>query len=379
MTVTLKDVARRAGVSIPTVSLIINGRDLPFKESTRRAVLEAVEALNYRPDSMARRTANKSNRRDAVALLLRSESASRVSNAPVYEFICGVNDVLMERDQFLVMMKLHQLEQRSGGPPPRVIAERFIDGLIVETGLPEELEEAVARYRIPTVRLNTNLHGASDCIYPDEEHAGRLVTDHLLDLGHRAVAFVAPVGAGWPDAHFSVRDRQSGYEQAMAARRLAPRVLQEVRVPDPQAERVGAAVGTTSADLSAAAAAVAASRATDAPVTGVVTYDIGQAIRLIANLREAGLACPADVSVVAADDLRYLRRMWPDLSGVTCDRYQMGRGAAEMMLAKIGAGNEPQPSRVFRGALITGGTTAAPVVEAVKTSGKPRRAAKSHR
>src|SRR5947209_15536469 len=80
-TVTLKDVARRAGVSIPTVSLIINGRNMPFKESTRAAVLEAVESLNYRPDSIARRNASGSNRRDAIGLLLRSESASRLANA----------------------------------------------------------------------------------------------------------------------------------------------------------------------------------------------------------------------------------------------------------------------------------------------------------
>src|SRR4051794_26477774 len=107
MAVTLKDVAKRAGVSIPTVSLIINGRDMPFKQSTRAAVLAAVESLNYRPDSMARRNAGGSQRRDASGLL-RSESASRLANTPVYEFICGINDVLMEHNQFLVMMKLHQ-------------------------------------------------------------------------------------------------------------------------------------------------------------------------------------------------------------------------------------------------------------------------------
>ena len=77
MGVTLKDVAERAGVSIPTVSLIINGKHMPFKDKTRAAVLEAVEALNYRPDSMARRNASRSDRHDAIGLLLRSESVSR--------------------------------------------------------------------------------------------------------------------------------------------------------------------------------------------------------------------------------------------------------------------------------------------------------------
>src|SRR5581483_4471246 len=118
MAITLKHVAKRAGVSIPTVSLIINGRDMPFKESTRAAVLAAVGSLNYRPDSIARRNASGSQRRDAIGLLLRSESASRLANSPVYEFICGINDVLMEQDQFLVMMKLRQLQPQAQGATP---------------------------------------------------------------------------------------------------------------------------------------------------------------------------------------------------------------------------------------------------------------------
>ena len=357
MTVTLKDVAKRAGVSIPTVSLIINGRDLPFKESTRRAVLEAVEALNYRPDSMARRNANGSNRRDAVALLLRSESRSRVSNTPVYEFICGVNDVCMEHNQFLVMMKLSQLtEPQAGGGPPRVIAERFVDGLIVETGLPPDLELAVARYRIPTIWLNSSHHDGVDCIYPDELHAGQTITEHLVSLGHRHILFVAPLANPHGNQpHFSAVDRQRGYERVMAGHRLPIQVIYEEGTPDPQSTS-----GSMFSDLSGAIKNILDSRKTENPITAVIAYDFIQGARILTDLEAQGLLCPRDISIAAANDLRFLRKMWPEMTGISCDRYQMARQAAEMMLAKIASGGAAQPSHVWRGSLIPGSTAAAP-------------------
>jgi LacI family transcriptional regulator len=375
--VTLKDVARRAGVSIPTVSLIINGRDMPFKESTRAAVLEAVESLNYRPDSIARRNASGSNRRDAIGLLLRSESASRLANAPVYEFICGINDVLMEHDQFLVMMKLRQLQpqpqQPEGAPeaptatpeatetprPPRVIAERFVDGLIVETGLPEDLELAVARYGIHTIWLNTNHHNPSDCIYPDEVHAGRLITEHLISLGHRQIAFIAPPGYRNPLAPFSMVERQLGYEQAMDARGLTVAVAQEA---SPNEQRLNPTIE-----------ALLDRKRTSDPITAIVTYDLSQTLKQRWQVQQQlRLSCPRDISIAAAEDLHSIRRAWPDLTGVTCDRYKMGAQAAEMMLAKITQDGQPQPSQVFKGSLIPGGTVAAPPSTAAGQKAKSR-------
>jgi DNA-binding LacI/PurR family transcriptional regulator len=119
-------------------------------------------------------------------------------------------------------------------------------------------------------------------------------------------------------------------------------------------------VGTTSADLSPAAAAVVDSRNTSSPITGVVAYDLVQAARLRQLLQDSGVLCPRDVSIIAAEDLRFVRRMWPEFTGITCDRYSMGGKAAEMMLAKISAGGAPQPSLVFKGKFIEGSTCAPP-------------------
>ena len=160
----------------------------------------------------------------------------------------------------------------------------------------------------------------------------------------------------------------------MTNHHLLARIVHEKRKPDLQSVSSGAG-GTTSADLSEAITAVVKSRSTAAPITAVVTYEIGQAVRLRFDLQKAGMDCPRDISIIAAEDLCYERRVWPEMAAVSCDRYQMGRQAAEMMLAKITMKGQPQPSRIFRGNLIVAGTTASPSTSTsnkAKPKTKPR-------
>ncbi len=183
----------KAGVSVPTASLILNNRNLPFKESTRQAVLDAVESLSYRPDSIARRTGT--GRRDAVGLLVRSESPAESPILPPMNRMCGINDVMMEQHQFLVLLKVAQLASANArGVQPRIIGERFVDGIIVEKGLPLEMERRGSAVWHPNrSELNSNHHDPFDCVYPTELHAGRTVTEHLIGLGHRRILYASLV------------------------------------------------------------------------------------------------------------------------------------------------------------------------------------------
>jgi len=79
------------------------------------------------------------------------------------------------------------------------------------------------------------------------------------------------------------------------------------------------------------------------------------------------------VSIASAENLHFLRRAWPDLSGVTCDRYKMGSQAAMMMLAKISSEGQPQPSIVHKGELIPGATVTNPPVLNIPASKIPSR------
>jgi DNA-binding LacI/PurR family transcriptional regulator len=93
-------------------------------------------------------------------------------------------------------------------------------------------------------------------------------------------------------------------------------------------------------------------------VTGVVTSSFVLAVKLIEALESAGVECPGRVSIVATGDFRAFFALWPDIAHVACDRHEIGGWAAEMILKKIEANGEPQPSRIYRGPLLPGSTTA---------------------
>ena len=127
---------------------------------------------------------------------------------------------------------------------------------------------------------------------------------------------------------------------------------------------------TTTDLIDYAATLIARSHRTSKPVTGVLVCALPWAVRLWPRLKDAGLSCPADVSLAACDDQQPFRGIWPELTGVTCDRYQMGREAAEMVLAKVDTTGAPQASKVYQAKWIPGCTAGS-----VRSGGTaPRRA-----
>lgn len=348
MATTLKDIARQTNLSVPSVCLILNGQGHKFREETRKLVFEVASQLKYRPDTIMRRMGRASARRDAIGFLVRSEGHGRQGDPPVHEYLCGVNDYLLQRDQLMVMAKLDSIVERPGQRPPRLIAERFIDGLLlVETGLPEEVERLVEHYEIMTVWLNTQRRSATDCIYPDNHHSGYAATRHLIELGHKSIAFLPNIWISEDQKilqRYSSVQRHAGYLQAMSEARLAP---MSASLDELQPDRLSHWVKT-----------LVERRYTDTPVTGIVSASFGPAIKLLELLLNVGLRVPHDLSLVSAGDLHMLHSAWPQITRVACDRYAMGQFAAETILTKIAQGGQPQASRAFAGELIKGSTSA---------------------
>jgi LacI family transcriptional regulator len=268
--------------------------------------------------------------------------------------------VLLEHQQFMVMVKLNQLHDARPAAQPRLIAERFIDGLIVEFGLPPSLEDDIRRYQIPTVWLNSRHQEPFDCVYPDEVHAGRLITEHLIAMGHRRIAYFQPdysrVDQQVPKAisldHFSMSARPGGYKAAMSGAGLKPEMLTAPAICDALPDGVD--------PIRQVLARVVQSRETAHPITAIVTGSLGEVTRLWLRAVEAGLQCPKDLSLATCSDTYVHRSGWPEITGVTCDRYQMGWDAAEMILAKVDQKGQEQPSRPFKGSVVPGQTSAAP-------------------
>jgi LacI family transcriptional regulator len=350
MVATLKDIAKQTGLSVPSVSLILNGQGHKFRTESCKAVFAAARALKYRPDMVMRRMGRASTRRDAIGLLVRSDTSASAAEPAVQEYMAGINDYLLERDQLMVVVNVNRHLDNLERNPPRLLTERFVDGMIVvDIGLPPCLQAMIEDYEIMAVWLRSHCNQQHDCVTPDDVHGGQIATEHLLQMGHKRIMFVPTPwaeaeGGGNCDA---AKLRQQGYEQAMASAGLESRIAcTSVGNPDQAFHDVIDNL-------------VASHRGRDA-VTAVVTGSFDLAIKTISSLNLTPLRCPRDLSIVSAGDMSALHDAWPNISRVCCDRYAIGRHAAELLIRKVEQNGQPQPSRVFRGQIVSGATSAAP-------------------
>jgi len=338
MGITIRDVARRANVSISTVSRVLNDT-CPVDEEKRRRVEEAAKALGYRPNPAAR-------------ILLKQETGGLgvllpfVSGEFFTELLNGIDQAAQQSGYFLLMSSSHrheaELEAALRGMYKRV------DGLIIMA--PEMQAETLRRYlnaKQHVVFLNTQVAGTDfDAFNFDNFEGGYLVTRHLLEQGHRRIATIAG-----PTEAQDARDRLLGYRKA----------LQEFSVaPDPALEIPG--------DFSTEAGfdAVPVILNLKPRPTAIVAGNDQSAMGVLSALRQAGVRIPDDLSVTGFDDIPSARFIQPPLTTIKIPIKQMGVQAIQLLLDRI-TGKVTGPPRQKRMAveLIVRDSTG-PVVEDVR-------------
>src|ERR1043165_3537917 len=283
MAVPLKRIAEHCGLSLQTVGAVLSGKADLFRPETVAKVQRAAAQLGYRPNSAAK--AMRSGRFDSVALVLSDDPWRSTLFRPQLN---GIDHALLAAGKHLIHALVPEQDLRERGQVPRIIGELMTDGLLINynTGIPEALDQAITRHRLPAIWMNAKR--ADNCVFPDDEGAGRLATQHLLALGHRRIAYVDYCHATTqPDQHYSAWDRQAGYEQAMRVAELRPRI-----VTSPHS--------IPSSRIPTAARAWLA--APDRP-TAVVTYCEREAEPILyAATALLGLQVPRDLSIVTTAD-----------------------------------------------------------------------------
>ncbi len=261
-----------------------------------------------------------------VALLLSTEYGR---NTLPGRLLDGIHDALAGSEYHLMLTRLPDETLTSEGFVPRILREWMSDGLLINytDHIPRRMLELIEEHSVPSVWINTKLN--ADCIRPDDFDAGRRAAGLLIDLGHRDVAYVdcGHYRAELATAHYSAADRLAGYEAAVRDAALRPRLLGDRSLLE----------GDVREEWSALFAGWL--KAADRP-TAAVTYSVHEAYPLLCAAREAGLAVPADLSIVTIADERV------DVAGVRlptlvipqCD---LGRRAAEMILQKVSNPSEP--------------------------------------
>lgn len=314
----IKDVARLAGVSAPTVSRYLNGT-VNVTEEKRRRIAKAIEELGYEPSVVARALSNREM--DTVVVFAANPSAFSTS-----ETNHGV-EAAARRRRFLVNIvsldesDMDSVPQRvrmglSVRPAGAIVYEYDRAGIAVLDHLPKDL---------PFVVVGGEFGDGERQIINAEREGGRWMTMRLLDLGHPTVFHVTrPKGP-------TGNTRTDGWRDALTERGVA--------VHEPI---------VVSRDLGEAVAAGRALGERD-DVTAVFAGDDETAIAVVKGLREAGRQVPDDVSVVGFDDRNFAAVVSPALTSYSQNYLEMGERAFRMLYEQVEArrgGTQEPPARV---------------------------------
>lgn len=328
--VTISDVADAAGVSIGTVSKVLNDR-YGVSSQTSAKVRTMVEQLGYTSSLGA--SSLRSHRTNVIAVL--------VTEIEPYsgELLKGISAVVYDSDYELLIYVGGKHRSDVGWERTSVsrLGGTLTDGTILVTPSSADVDS-----NVPLVAVDPHDGGAANSVVSDNVAGARAATDHLLALGHRRIAFLA----GRPGLE-SARSREEGFRTAMATAGVA---VEEslVRVGGYRAE-------------SAAAPARALLTRPDRPTAVFAANDMS-AIGFANVAAELGLRVPQDVSIVGFDNIPESFSTNPPLTTVDQSIQEMGRAAARMLLDLIGSGEWPAAASrvVLPTRLVTRGSTAPP-------------------
>lgn len=322
--VTLEQVAELAGVSPSTVSRILNGT-AAVSQAKKDAVQAAIQELGFRPNPVARGLAG--GRTLTIGVV------TQIISSPFYgEALLGIEREL-ERAGYVpifVSGNWHEDDERKAID---ALLSRRVDGIIVLAGRLSDEMLLKLTAGLPTVVVGRQIEGPQLYSFAfDNRQGARLATQHLIEQGHRRIAFIAG-----DLLHDDAVERQNGFLDAMAAAGLPvdPKLIVQ-------------------SDFTAAGGMLAVSRLLecDAPFTALFVSNDEMAMGACLGLHRRNLRVPDDVSLVGFDDVVMTRYTMPPLTTVRQSVYEIGSEAATAMLEMLRGGRPkarlPEPELIVR-------------------------------
>jgi DNA-binding LacI/PurR family transcriptional regulator len=302
----LEDVARSAGVSKSIASRVLN-RDpgLLVRPETRARVVRAARELDYRPHAAARGL--KRAETGALGLLV-----PPMTNPVYLRIIRGAFERALERD-FVVLLVEDVDPTQAEETASRLVQAGRIDGLMVASARPRHpLLRSLRRLRIPHVFVNRAVARSGRNVIMDDARASASALDHLVGLGHKRIGHVA--GPGELD---TARRRAAGFRKHAAALGLGVQVAE----------------GEFGESGGAAAAGTLLECRPD--LTALYTSTLTQAVGVFHCAWELGRRVPADLSVIAHDDMPLANYLRPPLTTVRMPLAELGAAAVDALVDQL--------------------------------------------
>lgn len=344
MKVTIKDIARAAGVSHPTVSRALNDNPAISKATSERIKKLAVK-MGYVPNASARGL--KTSRTKALGVII-----SQIEDPFWSEVLNGVDDVLHPAGYSLFIAATHRERQREK-EVVQAMVQRGVDGVILlAPQFSQEQSHLLRTYGLPMTMVNNE--GAGECqylIYNDDDYGIRLVARHLIELGHRKIAFLGNRMGGLTNSN-----RLAGFRDELktAGLEISEKFIFLASAGNPSGGREGTISLLSQEEMP----------------TAIVCYNDFLAAGVYNALLEKGLRIPQDVSVTGFDNITIAAYLSPTLTTLHQFKYELGVGAAKMMLEMLeqGYGRSEDPVQLHRkisikGTLYIRASTAPPRLE----------------
>ena len=313
--VTLRDVAKAAGVSTSTASVVLNAAKSGTRVSvaTRRKVLEVAERMEYRPNALAQSLIRGRTHRIGVY-----SGGSRIDarNSFFAEVLGGICDAAAEFEANVVIHTSGSGDQHL----LELVSNRAFDGLIVHARSDDPILPLLGELRVPAVSIADPV-GELPCVVVDDENGGLLQAQHVASIGHRHVMLkVAP----WPME--SARIRMVAFQEA--AQRLGIRVT-------PRLETFGEDDGLDAEDVRILSEG-------EDRATAVIGWSDHVASRICNRLTTLGISIPESVAVLGFDGFRHYAKPLHELTTIRAPWSAIGASATQVLMQLVDGKSVPK-------------------------------------
>ena len=313
MSVTIKDVAKEAGVSISTVSKVINN-SYTISEETAKKVREVMERLHYHPNLTARNFVKGST--GNIIFLTNLERNSAFANPHMFEIICGAQKSLEKKGYSLQILNAPTNEAQIEAVE-RIIAQRNADGIILHGCADnKELAPFILKASFPHMLIGCPNFDSQLC-WVDINNclSGEIAATHLVEEGYRDIAFIGALETDFISVH-----RLQGVKKA----------LKNLEIPINQAY-----IKQCADNVSKAKKAMAELLQNENRPDSVICENNLIALGALDIIKQNGLKIPDDIAVITFDDYPFSQITEPKLTVVNIDVYEMGIQAGNMIISKI--------------------------------------------
>jgi len=334
-TVTIRDVAKYAGVGVGTVSRVLNDSQA-VRDSTRRKVLEAIEDLKFSPSPAARRLSSGKTMVLGVIVPF-------FTNASVVKRLQGVASVVASSAYDLILFDVEKEKNREGFIT-KIIRRQLVDGLIIVSLRPSNEDfDLLFESKIPVVIVDVAAPRLNSIIV-DNVRGGAIAAQHLVDLGHKKIGYISD----YPNNPFNsspVFDRFEGFRQVLAQAGIPFRkeYYREGNIDRSSARHLAHELLTL-----------------PDPPTAIFAYCDAQAFGVIEAARDLQLRIPEDLSLVGFDDIEAAE--FAQLTTVRQSLFESGVIGAELMLEAIANPYAKTKEILLLTELVVRHTTASPMV-----------------